>query len=205
MVNAAGAMAGYQIINGFLQADMVRMQANTQAKIDEFNASIQELNAWKTEAYGATLIARTQVQDDQIRGSMKVFAASQGAKIEGSLAEVNAQNELNSFLNKIDIDNRTTEQAMGYNQQARQIRLGSSLNKITSNVRANSLILGGLAQGAGTYAAYQVKNQKITQDDVKTPSKDLDFEDSPSGYSLTNYKKSRSGVESWDISLMPGG
>lgn len=198
---AAVGMAGVQVLSGFLQADMVRRQAETQARIAEFNAQLAEYDAWKTEAYGATLVARMQNDTDQARGATKVYAASRGIKVEGSLAEVSAQNELNSFLNKIDVDNRTTEQAMGYKRQASQIRLGSSLNTQAANLQASSLQIGGIAQGAGTIAASTIRNQKIPDQTPKT---------TPSGYSSFKPDKldgsnNNTAPHQWGISLMPGG
>jgi hypothetical protein len=188
-----------QIIGGFLQADQVRRQAETQARIAEFNAQLAEYDAWKTEAYGATLVARMQNDTDQARGATKVYAASRGIKVEGSLAEVSAQNELNSFLNKIDVDNRTTEQAMGYKRQASQIRLGSSLNTQAANLQANSLIVGSIAQGAGTVAASVVRNQKVTEDDLNLPK------ETASGYSSFKSSNDLKPYKTLGLSLMPGG
>ena len=131
--------AGLQILSGFLQADMVKRQAKTQADIAEFNAQLAEYDAWKVTAYGQTLVAASQNQIDQARGSMKVFAGSRGIQVDGSLAEVAAENELNGLVMKMNIDNRTTEQAMGYTRQARNIRLGSLLNTLQSDVQANSV------------------------------------------------------------------
>lgn len=191
----AGVQATSQIIGGFLQADMVRRQAEIQAGIAEFNAQLSEYDAWKTEAYGSTLIASSQNQIDQVRGTSKVYAASKGIKAEGSLAEINAQNELNSTLNKIDIDNRVTEQAMGYRRQASQTRLNSKLNMIQSNAQASSLQIGSLIQAGGTMASSYVRSQEPAK--IK--------QNQPSGYGNTysNQKTYSSGIQSWDITFDP--
>ncbi|HRA92143.1 MAG TPA: hypothetical protein PLR79_08255, partial [Acinetobacter sp.] len=159
----AGVQATSQIIGGFLQADMVRRQAEIQAGIAEFNAQLSEYDGWKTEAYGSTLIASSQNQIDQVRGTSKVYAASKGIKSEGSLAEINAQNELNSTLNKIDIDNRVTEQAMGYRRQASQTRLNSRLNSIGAATQATSLQIGSIVQAGGTMASSYIRGQEASK------------------------------------------
>ena len=195
---SAYGMAGVQILSGFMQAEMVKRQAASQERIAEFNAQLADYDAWKTVAYGNTLIARSQNETDKSRATMKVFAASKGIKIEGSLAEINAENELNSYLNKIDMDNRTTEQAMGYKRQASSIRTNSGMNTIAANLQANSLILGGVAQGVGTIGASAIRNQKVTESDLKLPKA------TPSGYSTMKPTQSEE-PHPWGISLMPGG
>lgn len=188
------AMAGVQIMSGFLQADIVRRQADTQNRIAEFNAQLSEYDAWKTEAYGSTLVAYSQNETDQVRAKSRVYAASKGIKSEGSLAEINAQNELNSVLNKIDIDNRATEQAMGYKRQASNTRLNASLSGIAANVQANSMIAGSIVQASGTIASSYLSNRKT---EVK--------KDTPSGYGNTysNEKTYSNGIKSWDITFDP--
>ena len=192
----AGVQATGQIIGGFLQADMVRRQAETQAKIAEFNAQSSEYDAWRAEAYGSTIMAFSQNEIDQVRGASKVYAASKGIKSEGSLAEINAQNELNSALNKIDLDNKITEQAMGYRRQASMTRLNSRLNTLAADTQATSLQVGSLIQGAGTMGSSYIKSlepAKINQS-------------SPSGYSTNKYSNPKtysSGIQSWDITFDP--
>lgn len=192
----AGVQATSQIIGGFLQADMVRRQAEIQAGIAEFNAQLSEYDGWKTEAYGSTLIASSQNQIDQVRGTSKVYTASKGIKSEGSLAEINAQNELNSTLNKIDIDNRVTEQAMGYRRQASQTRLNSRLNSIGAATQATSLQIGSIVQAGGTMASSYIRGQEASKIKQAAP---------PSGYGNTysNPKTYSSGIQSWDITFDP--
>lgn len=197
-------MAGVQILSGFLQADMVKRQAKTQAEIADFNAQLAEYDSWKTTAYGETLVAASQNQIDQARGATKVYAASKGIQVQGSLADVAAENELNSVLNKVSITNRTNEQAMGYTRQARQIRLGSSLNTLQSNTQANSTIAGSIAQASSRVAANYIENQPITKEDLDLPIKK---DSSPSGYSTSDYTltKDTTTPKLLGLRLMPGG
>lgn len=198
---AALGMAGVQILSGFLQAEMVKRQAKTQADIAEYNAQLAEYDAWKTEAYGQTLIAASQNQIDQARGTTKVFAGSLGIKVEGSLAEIQAQNELNSLVNKVSISNRANEQAMGYKRQASQLRLGASLTRLQANVQSSSLIMGSIAQASGNLGAQIVGNEKITKEDLNLPQLK-----SPSGYSVSDYSlNDNRSPRLLGLSLMPGG
>lgn len=197
-------MAGVQILSGFLQAEMVKRQARTQAEIAEYNAQLAEYDAWKTEAYGATLMAQSQNQIDQARGTSKVFAGSLGIKNEGSLAEIQAQNELNSLVNKVSITNRVNEQAMGYKRQASQLRLGASLTGLQANVQSSSIFMGSIAQASGNIATQYVGNEKITKEDLNLPT-----EKSPSGYSAmstSDYSlNDNRSPRLLGLSLMPGG
>ena len=45
-------IAAYQLISGFVQADMVAKQAAIQKQIDEENAKLAEFDAWRMEGYG---------------------------------------------------------------------------------------------------------------------------------------------------------
>lgn len=186
------AMAGYQILSGFVQADAVRKQAEIQAQIDEFNAQLAEYDAWKVQGYGQEMIARYQSQLDQVGGTTRVAAAVKGIDIkDGSASEIIAENQLTGYMNKIDLDNRTYEQAMGYKRQASQIRLGSAMNQITSNAMANNRIAAGFMQGAGTAAS----GWMATQGTSTIPTQNMS----------TDYQLNSSGSHPWGISLMPGG
>lgn len=193
-----GIQAGTQIIAGFMQADMVRRQAAAQEEMANFNASLIEYDAWRTEAFGQTIIARMQAQQDQAKGAAKVQAAAAGVKLEGSLKELTDEQQLNAELNKFDIDNRATEQALGLRRQARQTRVQSQINSIYSNMQATSLQTAGLINATNIMTQATMTDQHL--------KKDYSMNTSPSGYSnrnLTNYKQYSNGVESWDIIMNP--
>lgn len=146
------ALAGYQIISGFQQAEMVGMQADIQRQIDEFNAELAEFDAWKVQAYGQTQVARYQSQVDQTEAAAKVSAAGANVKIEGSLAEVAAQNDVIAQANILTIENQAREAALGYTRQAQGIRIGSQLNQMTAKTQQAAIRGGAIAQGLGTVA-----------------------------------------------------
>ena len=144
-------MAGFQVISGLQQAEMVRMQADIQKEIDDFNAQMAEYDAWKVETYGQTQVAMYQQQIDQAQAAAKVSAAGAGVDIRsGSLSEITAQNELVGLANKLEIENQTREKALGYKRQARSIQMGSAVNQAVSKAQQSSIIGGALLQAAGT-------------------------------------------------------
>lgn len=170
------ALAGYQIIAGFQQAEMVGMQAEMQRQIDEFNAQLAEYDAWKMIGYGQTQMARYQTQLDQAAGSVKAQAAAAGVDItQGSVGEIVAENDLIGRLNLMDIENQAREKSLGYTRQAAQIRLGSKFSQSQSKVQQASIIGGSIMKAAGTY---------VSGLDTSAPPKSKVGNDS--GYSIDN-------------------
>ena len=169
------AMAGFQVISGLQQAEMVRTQAEIQKQIDEFNAQMSEFDAWRVIGYGQTQMAQYQQQIDQTMAAGKVTAAAAGVSTtEGSIAELTAQTELTGAMNLLEIENQTREKALGYTRQARQIRMGSQMNQMTAATQAASVIGGSVLKGAGILAAGY----------IKSPSPSSKPTGSESGYSL---------------------
>ena len=166
------ALAGFQIISGLQQAEMVRMQAEVQKQIDDFNAEMAEFDAWRAQGYGQTQMAIYQTQLDQAKAAGRVSAAGAGVKLEGSLGELAAEQEIVGLANMLDIENQTRERALGYTRQARSIRLGSQINYGQSQVQARSIIGGSILQAAGTVVAGMGK-QPLGKE-------------SPSGYEVPN-------------------
>lgn len=158
-----------QLYLGFAQADLVQKQADLQADIARFNAGLTDYDAWRQQAFGQELIARTQNEQDQILGTSKVQAAAAGVKLnEGSLAEIKAQNELNSMLNISDIVNRTSESVMGYKKQASQLRLGADLTSAAGRVQASSIRAGAIAGALETGAKYGISQMKADNPTLKS-------------------------------------
>ena len=159
-------LAGYQIISGLQQAEMVGRQAELQRQIDEENAKLAEYDAWRTEAYGQTLMAEYQQQIDQTQAKARVSAAAEGVSTtEGSIAELMQQNEMVGLANRMAIEASARERALGYTRQARNIRTGSKMNQAEAKAQQSSIIAGsilsaggslfkGLASSGGTESGY---------------------------------------------------
>lgn len=145
------AMAGYQVISGLHQAEMVRMQADIQKQMDEFNAQMAEYDAWRVIGYGQTQMAQYQQYIDQVQGAGRVSASAAGVStVEGSIAEVMSQNQLIGQMNLLEIENQTREKALGYTRQARNVRFLSGLAQGQAEVQARSIIGGSVMRAAGT-------------------------------------------------------
>lgn len=153
------ALAGYQMISSFQQAEMIKMQSDIQKEIDQFNAQLAEYDAWRVVGYGQTQMARYQSQVDQQEAMGRVSAAAAGQDIaSGSLSEIAQENRVIAAANLLDIEARAREQALGYNRQARDIRMNSQLNQLAARTQQQSVITGGLFRAGGTLAAGALKN-----------------------------------------------
>ena len=151
-------IAAYQLISGFVQADMVAKQAAIQKQIDEENAKLAEFDAWRMEGYGQTAVAQYQQQIDQAAGAAKVSAAAAGADIRsGSLSEVVAENDMIGVMNQMEIENQAREKALGYTRQARNIRTGSMISQSQAKIQQSSIIGGSILRAGGTVAAGMIK------------------------------------------------
>ena len=144
-------LAGYQIISGFQQAELVGRQMELQRQIDEENAKLAEYDAWRAEAYGQTLMAEYQQQIDQVQAKARVSAAAEGVSTaEGSIAEVMQQNEIVGLANRMAIEASAREKALGYTRQARNIRTGSQMNQATAKAQQSSIIAGSILSAGGS-------------------------------------------------------
>lgn len=144
-------LAGFQIISGFQQAELVGRQMELQRQIDEENAKLAEYDAWRAEAYGQTLMAEYQQQIDQVQAKARVSAAAEGVSTtEGSIAEVMQQNETVGLANRMAIEASAREKALGYTRQARNIRTGSQINQATAKAQQSSIITGSILSAGGS-------------------------------------------------------
>ena len=144
------ALAGFQVISGLHQSEMVKAQADIQKQIDEFNAQQAEYDAWKAEGYGQTQMAVYQTQVDKAMAAAKVGAAAEGVKIEGSLSEVVDENKSVALSNMLEIENQARERALGYTRQARSVRMGSQFSQAQATAQSQSVKTGALLSAGST-------------------------------------------------------
>ncbi|MFM6930152.1 MAG: hypothetical protein ACKOX6_16900 [Bdellovibrio sp.] len=153
---AQAGLAGYQIISGFQQAELVRENARLSREVNEMNAQAADLDAYHAELNGMTQEARYQQVIDSTLADQKVAYASQ--KVDagfGTAAAVTAESKLTASLNKVDIENQAHEQALGIKNQARNIRLQGSMNDTAARLQANSMqnaaIIGAATSATGYF------------------------------------------------------
>ena len=173
----AVGVAGFQLAQGFMQAENVKKQAALQKEIDDFNIGLAKFDAWKAEADGQAAVALYQQQVEQVNATAKVRAAAVGADIKsGSLAQVQRDNDLTALSNKLSIQNQAAEKAMGYRRQASGIQAQSAINYGAAQAQAQNMIIGSALNAASTgIKAYGSQYTPSTTGQDTSPS-------SPSGY-----------------------
>lgn len=171
------ALAGFQLAQGFMQAENVKKQAALQREIDQFNMELAKFDAWKAEADGQAAVALYQQQVEQVNATAKVRAAAVGADIKsGSLAQVQQDNNLTALSNTLSIQNQAAEKAMGYRRQASGIQAQSAINYGASMAQAQNMMIGSaLNAGATGIKAY---GSQYTPSSTAQPM----TTQSPSGY-----------------------
>lgn len=172
MALAYAALAGFQIISGLQQAEMVGTQASLQKEIDDFNAEMAEFDAWRAQGFGQTQMAIYQTQLDQAKAAGRVSAAGAGVKLEGSLGELAAEQEMVGLANMLDIENQTRERALGYRRQANSIRMGSAMTQAQARTQQAAIIGGSIANAAATGIKGMEKKQTLgTESGYTVPNK----------------------------------
>lgn len=149
---AAGAVvSGLQLINGFQQADLIRMQSSISRQVADLNSRYAELDAFKAEQDGLTMSARYQSGVDAILADQKVAYAARNVDFSfGTARAVQDETKLNGFLNTIDIQTQAQEKALGLRREAREARLNSTLGSMGAEQAAASARSAGILQAAGT-------------------------------------------------------
>lgn len=158
-VIAMAGVAGFQIISGLQQADMIRAQAGINNEIAEFNAKGAELDAFNALADGMTQEARYQNVIDATEAFQRVSYMANDVDVSfGTARDVIEESKLNGFLNKVDITNVAYARSMGFNREARNIRLQGVMNRGAANLQAtvtqNAAIINGITTGVSGYAKY---------------------------------------------------
>ena len=150
------ATGAFQMITGAQQAEAVRQQARIQRQIDEMNAQFAEVDAYEAEKQGYSQEARYQSYIDAVAGEQKLALASQNVDISfGSAKELQQETSTTGFLNQLDIKNQAHQRALGYTNQARNIRFQGERGLTQANYDANTMatrsLLGGIQTGLSGY------------------------------------------------------
>lgn len=153
------ALAGVQIWSGLQQAEMIREQSKLTQRISELNALFAEQDAYEAEKAGESEAARYQTTIDQTVGDQRTTMAAQGVDINfGTAAALQEETRLTGFLNTIDIKNQARAKALGYKQQARNIRLNGAMGASQAEMNASAAVTSGLMGAAATgISAYKRK------------------------------------------------
>lgn len=151
MVWAYAALAAYQVVKGFYDAETIREQAKLQQQIDEMNAEDAELDAYNAEKYGFTESARYQSVVDKTVASQRSAYATNNVDVNyGTAAERQDETRLVGHFNMLEMQRRGKERAMAYRREARNIRLGSEFRMYQANIDASASVTSGVMGAAQT-------------------------------------------------------
>jgi len=151
-----GAQAGLQLAAGYFAAENIKATAELNRDIAEMNAEFAELDAYDAEIEGYTAQAKYQKVIDQTLSDQQL--ALSAANIDTSFGTAGAIREESKFiadLNKMEIEKRAQERTLGYEREARAIRMGSTLDFSQAQARASQVmfqsVLGASQSGLTGY------------------------------------------------------
>lgn len=145
------ALAALQLVGGFQQADIIRQNGTLQGKIADMNAQFAEVDSHNALVAGYSNAARYQTQVDQVVGADK--AAYAGANVDvryGTATQVQDDNRVAGFENVLQMQKNAQNQAIGYEGQAINIKLGGQMTELQSNLNAAATQSAGMFSAAST-------------------------------------------------------
>jgi len=150
---AAAVLSGLQVYNGLQNADMIRANAKLTAQIAEINAKAREADAFNATADGETDVARYAAVVDGIGAEQQANYAAADVDITfGSAKDFQEESKLNGFLNTLDIREQAHAKALGYQREARSIRLQGAMGQLTSEASAIATRNAGFLNAGATLA-----------------------------------------------------
>ena len=145
------ALAGLQLAGGYFASQNIRETAELNREIAEMNARFAEWDAYDAEMEGLSELARYQATIDKVLGEQRAIAAAQGVDLSfGTAGAVHEEDKFVSELNKMELQKRAQESALGYTRQARDIRLGSEMKYADSKRKAGQAMFNSVVGAAST-------------------------------------------------------
>ena len=162
---AMAAYAGFQIINGLQQAELIRDAAALSREVSNINAAFAEEDAAEALRLGLSEEARYQGVIDATLSAQKVALISSNIDPNfGTASEIRAETELTGFLNQIDLRNQAYANALGLKREAINIRTQGALGSIQSGTQAaltqSSAITSGIGTLGSAYSGYSARKGK---------------------------------------------
>jgi hypothetical protein len=148
------ALAGLQLYGSYQMSNITRQNGELQNNIAQFNSQFAELDAFNARATGQTNAARYGEQIDETQGADKAAEAGAGISIGyGTAADVDADNKIAGQTNVLQIQRAAQNQAVGYENQAINIRLGGSQTQLQSDLNASAQQESGVINAASSTVA----------------------------------------------------
>lgn len=140
--------------SGIMNAQKMRSAAELQEKLNEVNAKYAELDAYKAEVYGETLVAASEKNTTNVIADQRTgFAAANVDVNYGSAKAIQDETELTGFLNSLEIQNQARQQAAGFRREARNIRTGASVQRQQADLNADAMATSSVINSVSGYAS----------------------------------------------------
>lgn len=154
---ASAGLAALQLAGGYFASENIKRSAALNERIAEANAEFAELDAYDAELEGFSESARYQSVIDATLGTQQAELAAADVDLNfGSAASVQKETRLIAELNKMEIQKRGRENALGYQRQASDIRLGGFLGAQQAKSQASTvLVQGALGAAKSGIQAYR--------------------------------------------------
>lgn len=151
MAIAMAAMAGLQLAGSYFAAQNMKETARINQDIAEMNAEFAELDAHDALVDGESQQARYQSVVDETLSDQQTALAAAGVDTGfGSAGAIEDETRFTAELNAIEIQKRSQEKALGFKQQARDIRLGGAVQRSQTETQAGAVQAKGITDAAKT-------------------------------------------------------
>lgn len=135
-----GGMAALQLAGGYFAAQNIKETARLNQEIADMNAEFAELDAYDAELEGVSQTARYQSVIDKTLSEQQLALTAADVDVNyGSAGEIKKETEFIGELNKMEIEKRAQEQSLGYERQARDMRLGGYMQNVDAQRRASDV------------------------------------------------------------------
>jgi hypothetical protein len=155
---ATFGVAAVSMLSGAQQANDIRANADLQQSIDDLNAQYADLDAFHARATGQGKEAQYEGQVQQVEGEQTVAMASRGVDVNfGTAAEISGDTKVNAMLNGLDIKSQAEQKAMGYESEARNLRVAGTMGQEVAGAQANATTDSSLISAASSITGYYTK------------------------------------------------
>lgn len=156
----AAAAAALQIGTGVGQQQLLQAQADGQAAVNELNAESLEFDAFEAEQFGYSQVARYQAVVDKTLATRKATLAAQDVDTSfGTAKAVEEENELNAYLNTLDIVAQASNKARNIKRRASSVRLGADMEFTSRQAEGQAAAASGFARAGSTLANYYISQE----------------------------------------------
>lgn len=174
-----GGMAALELVGGYYAAQNIRDTAALNEEIAEMNAQFAELDAYDARVEGYSKVAEYQKVIDQTISQQQASLAAANVDVTfGSVSTIKAESEFIGNMNKMEIEKRAQEQALGYESQARDYRFKATLSASQAETQAAQVEFQSYIGATKTGLTAAQKGGLFSADATgyRTPSKTIDEE-----------------------------